>query len=67
MLMLMDASLYALQVDQHGLLHAPFAPARSFLYENDFDSAVLYVHTASGALAQVHIAELVPDAPRHIF
>lgn len=55
------------QVDQHGILHAPFAPARSFLYENDFDSCVIYVHGDAGDVAAVHVAELVPDAPRHIF
>jgi len=56
-----------IQVDQHGIMHAPFAPARSFLYENDFDSATIFVHEESGKALDVCIADLVPDAPRHIF
>ena len=33
-----------LQVDQFGVLHAPFAPARSFLHEHRHDGVTIAVH-----------------------
>ena len=33
-----------MQVDHFGRLHAPFAPARSFLYEHHYDDALVAVH-----------------------
>jgi len=56
-----------LQVDQHGIMHAPFAPARSFLFENDFDEAAIFVHDPQGKVCSLRVEQLVPDAPRHIF
>ena len=49
-----------LQCDQFGNLHAPFAPARSYLSEYGFRDLVVLVHDESGHLVRVKAGELVP-------
>jgi cytidine deaminase len=55
--------LRLVQVDQFGNLHAPFAAARSYLVENGYGKLNTVVHGGDGKIAQVSIAELVPDTP----
>eukprot|EP00455_Lapot_gusevi_P017722 TRINITY_DN19546_c0_g1_i1.p1 TRINITY_DN19546_c0_g1~~TRINITY_DN19546_c0_g1_i1.p1 ORF type:complete len:315 (-),score=34.06 TRINITY_DN19546_c0_g1_i1:215-1159(-) len=53
-----------LQVDQHGVLHAPNGRARSYLFENGFSYVVVFVHTPQGQIVTATAAELLPDAPK---
>lgn len=38
-------------VDQFGNLHAPFAQARTFLFENGFGDTQLLIHAEDGRIA----------------
>lgn len=53
-----------LMADQFGVLHAPFARARSLLFENDFDELVVVAHDVHGKLQRHTLAELVPACPK---
>jgi hypothetical protein len=57
--------LAVLQADQFGVLHAPHARARAWLYERGHGSAVVYAHDAStGTLVRTTAARLSPAVPR---
>ena len=50
-----------------GVVHAPFASGRAFLYESDFDQATVLAQTnkkSAGRLALVNASALVPDVPK---
>ena len=59
----------AIHVDQFGILHAPFAPARAQLSELGFADVDMFLHTPSSPhscslkVKRVKVADLVPDAP----
>lgn len=48
-------------VDQFGVAHAPFAQARSILYEHGYDYLRVAVHDLGGALHIATVSELVPQ------
>lgn len=50
--------------DQFGALHAPWARARSYLYEEGFDAAYVVAHDRDGKLQKLTVEELVPECPR---
>lgn len=57
--------LVVLQADQFGVLHAPPARARAWLYERGHGGAVVFAHdAATGALVRVTAARLSPAVPR---
>ena len=52
------------QVDQFGVLHAPFAPARAQLFERGCqDTEVAVYDVDAGRVRAVTVKELVPDCP----
>mmetsp|Transcript_11628 Transcript_11628/g.40705 ORF Transcript_11628/g.40705 Transcript_11628/m.40705 type:complete len:383 (-) Transcript_11628:139-1287(-) len=53
-----------LMADQFGVLHAPWARARSYLYEEDFDDCEVVAHDRDGRLHRVTVATLVPEIPK---
>lgn len=62
--------VFAVMVDQFGLLHAPFAPARSLLSERGMRDLLFAVHdywspnaAAPHPIVTVPVRDLVPDAP----
>jgi cytidine deaminase len=58
------APVRIVQVDQFGVLHAPFAPARAQLYERGCGTAEVAVFDIDAqALTVTTINELVPDCP----
>jgi len=52
--------LLILQADQFGILHAPFANARTYLFENNFNDVPILVHTPEGKMVKTTISQLVP-------
>ena len=56
------AAVLVLQLDQYGVVHAPFASGRAFLFESDFDDTLVAVQAPT--LALVRAAELVPAVPK---
>lgn len=57
------APVFVVQVDQFGILHAPFARVRAFFYEYDFQDLVVLVHDAAGQLQRVAMGSLVAESP----
>ncbi|TYZ63647.1 hypothetical protein PybrP1_006780 [[Pythium] brassicae (nom. inval.)] len=55
--------VFVVQVDQFGILHAPFARVRAFFYEYDFQDLVVLVHDAAGQLQRVAMGSLVAESP----
>lgn len=51
------------QVDQFGILHAPFARARAFFFEYAYSDLLVLVNDASGALRRVPMTDLVAESP----
>ena len=49
--------------DQHGVCHAPFAPARAYLAEHGLGHVPVLLHDESGALRTVPAEELLPGLP----
>ncbi|RLN92664.1 hypothetical protein BBJ28_00014336 [Nothophytophthora sp. Chile5] len=54
---------FLLQVDQFGILHAPFARARAYFFEFGFLDLSVLVHDAKGVLQRVPIGLLVAESP----
>ncbi|KAE9349306.1 hypothetical protein PF008_g6959 [Phytophthora fragariae] len=54
---------FLLQVDQFGILHAPFARARAYFFEFGFLDTPVLVHDAEGELHRVPIGTLVAESP----
>ncbi|KAG3114655.1 hypothetical protein PI124_g3763 [Phytophthora idaei] len=54
---------FLMQVDQFGILHAPFARARAYFFEFGFFDVPALVHDAKGELHRVPIDILVADSP----
>ncbi|ETL89328.1 hypothetical protein F441_12209 [Phytophthora nicotianae CJ01A1] len=54
---------FLMQVDQFGILHAPFARARAYFFEFGFLDVPVLVHDAEGALHRIPIDILVADSP----
>lgn len=54
---------FLMQVDQFGILHAPFARARAYFFEFGFLDVPVLVHDANGELHRVPIDILVADSP----
>jgi len=52
-----------LQVDQIGILHSPFGPARGHLVEGGYGDATVWVHRRNGGIESSKISDLLPDAP----
>jgi len=62
-----------IQVDQYGVAHSPFAPARAFLSENGYNDCKILVHTgaveedptnhANCSLSEILVSDLAPNAP----
>eukprot|EP01062_Namystynia_karyoxenos_P062228 TRINITY_DN55143_c0_g1_i1.p1 TRINITY_DN55143_c0_g1~~TRINITY_DN55143_c0_g1_i1.p1 ORF type:complete len:401 (+),score=129.63 TRINITY_DN55143_c0_g1_i1:112-1203(+) len=52
-----------LQVDQRGLLHAPFAAARAYLTEHGYGDCQTAAHEMDGAIRVVPVSSLVADPP----
>jgi cytidine deaminase len=48
-------------VDQFGVAHAPFAPARALLVEHGFEDCSVLYHSDSGALLRLSASELAPN------
>lgn len=57
---------FLLQVDQFGILHAPFARARAYFFEFGFVKVPVLVHDEMGALHRVPIGILVIESPNCI-
>lgn len=61
------------QVDQYGVAHSPFAPARAFLSENGHSDCHILVHSApveedptnlvNWSLPEILVSDLAPNAP----
>lgn len=51
------------QVDQFGILHAPFARARAFFFEYAYSDLLVLVNDASGVLRRVPMTDLVAESP----
>ncbi|OWZ11172.1 Phosphatidylinositol class b [Phytophthora megakarya] len=54
---------FLMQVDQFGILHAPFARARAYFFEFGFLDLLVLVHDAAGELHRVPIGNLVAESP----
>ncbi|KAL3658175.1 hypothetical protein V7S43_016805 [Phytophthora oleae] len=54
---------FLMQVDQFGILHAPFARARAYFFEFGFLDVPVLVHDAAGELHRVPIGILVAESP----
>eukprot|EP00644_Phytophthora_capsici_P015416 jgi/Phyca11/507075/fgenesh2_kg.PHYCAscaffold_24_\ len=54
---------FLMQVDQFGILHAPFARARAYFFEFGFLDVPVLVHDAAGELHRVPIGTLVAESP----
>ncbi|KAL4167370.1 hypothetical protein KRP22_012856 [Phytophthora ramorum] len=54
---------FLLQVDQFGILHAPFARARAYFFEFGFVDVPVLVHDPAGQLHRVPIGTLVAESP----
>ncbi|EGZ10154.1 hypothetical protein PHYSODRAFT_564443 [Phytophthora sojae] len=54
---------FLMQVDQFGILHAPFARARAYFFEFGFLDTPVLVHDAKGELHRVPIGTLVAESP----
>ena len=50
--------------DQRGILHAPLARARAYLFENGYGALAVVAHAPDGSLARWTVDALVPDSPR---
>eukprot|EP00966_Prymnesium_polylepis_P138061 3189959-Prymnesium_polylepis.1 len=50
-------------VDQYGVCHAPFAPARAYLVEHGFSDVRLLVHDTEGGFHTPTADELMPTLP----
>lgn len=55
--------VFVVQVDQFGILHAPFARVRAFFYEYDFQDLVVLVHDQQGVLNRVPMGSLIAESP----
>uniref|UniRef100_K3XCG2 CMP/dCMP-type deaminase domain-containing protein n=1 Tax=Globisporangium ultimum (strain ATCC 200006 / CBS 805.95 / DAOM BR144) TaxID=431595 RepID=K3XCG2_GLOUD len=55
--------VFVVQVDQFGILHAPFARVRAFFYEYDFQELIVLVHDQSGKLNRVAMGNLIAESP----
>ena len=55
-----NAPAVLMQVDQFGVLHAPFAQGRAFMHEFGYDDVIVPVHTASGSVDLITVANLAP-------
>lgn len=55
--------VFVVQVDQFGILHAPFARVRAFFYEYDFQELVVLVHDQDGVLHRVPMGSLIAESP----
>jgi cytidine deaminase len=54
-----------LMIDQFGLPHAPFAPARAQLFERGFTELIVFVvDHITGKFEEVNLDQLVPDCPK---
>ncbi|DBA00317.1 TPA: hypothetical protein N0F65_001512 [Lagenidium giganteum] len=51
------------QVDQFGILHAPFARVRAYFFEFDFKDLHVLVHDRLGQLNRVNMGMLVSESP----
>ncbi|RLN51659.1 hypothetical protein BBJ29_003277 [Phytophthora kernoviae] len=54
---------FIIQVDQFGILHAPFARARAYFFEFGFLDVPVLIHDAEGKLHRVPIGALVAESP----
>jgi hypothetical protein len=54
---------FLMQVDQFGILHAPFARARAYFFEFGFLDVPVLVHDRAGQLHRVPIGTLVAESP----
>ncbi|GMF44326.1 unnamed protein product [Phytophthora fragariaefolia] len=54
---------FLVQVDQFGILHAPFARARAYFFEFGFLDVPVLVHDAAGELHRVPVGTLVAESP----
>ncbi|GMF64789.1 unnamed protein product [Phytophthora lilii] len=54
---------FLMQVDQFGILHAPFARARAYFFEFGFLDVPVLVHDTAGELHRVPIGTLVAESP----
>ncbi|KAG7397858.1 hypothetical protein PHYBOEH_012049 [Phytophthora boehmeriae] len=54
---------FIMQVDQFGILHAPFARARAYFFEFGFLDVPVLVHDTEGKLHHVPIGTLVAESP----
>lgn len=55
--------VFVVQVDQFGILHAPFARVRAFFYEYDFQELVVLVHDERSVLHRVPMSKLIAESP----
>lgn len=55
--------VFVVQVDQFGILHAPFARVRAFFYEYDFQELIVLVHDQQGVLHRVPMGKLIAESP----
>lgn len=55
--------VFVVQVDQFGILHAPFARVRAFFYEYNFQELVVLVHDQDGTLNRVAMGNLIAESP----
>lgn len=49
-------------VDQLGVAHAPFAPARALLIEHGFENCGILYHNEAGVLIRLEASELAPNS-----
>jgi len=60
-----NPAILLLMLDQFGLPHAPFAPARAQLYERGYSDIIVGVlDYDSGSFNETSIEDLVPDCPK---
>ena len=59
-----NAPAVLLVCDQRGILHAPLARARAYLFENGHGALAVFAHAPDGSLRRWTVDELVPDSPR---
>ena len=60
-----NAPILMLMLDQFGLAHAPFAPARAQLFERGYSDVIVGVlDFESHSLRETTVQELVPDCPK---
>jgi cytidine deaminase len=51
------------QIDQFGIMHAPFASARAFLVEHGFSDLTVMIHDREGKIHTPRLIDLVPFRP----